>query len=263
VTNSALATAIRLSLFKKGLDPSDFALVSFGGAGGLHACEVADAMGIGEVIFPAHAGTLSAYGILWSDVVHDLAAACVGRLDEAGAGLAPTADALMREGETLLAEDGVPPAARRLEWALDLRYRGQAFELTVPLAEAAFDDAGLARAAAAFHHLHRRRFAFDEPTTPVEVVNLRLRARGLTAESGGTSGPTNAPHNTGGLVEDGAVEIVVHGARRTVPVRYRGAITTAMAGPLIVTEAFTTLFIPPGWRVAATPAGHLRATREG
>ena len=263
VTNSALATAIRLSLFKKGLDPSDFALVSFGGAGGLHACEVADAMGIGEVIFPAHAGTLSAYGILWSDIVHDLAAACFGRLDEAGARLAAGADALGREGEALLADDGVPPAARRFEWALDLRYRGQAFELTVPLAAAVFDDEGLARAATAFHERHRRRFAFDEPTTPVEVVNLRLRALGLAAEGGGASRPSHAERDTDAPVEDGVVEIVVQGGRRTVPVRSRGAITGATAGPLVVTEPFTTLFIPPGRRVEPTPGGHLRATREG
>ena len=133
LTNATLASAIRLSLFEKGLDPRTFALLSFGGAGGLHAIPVADELGITSVVFPAGASTFSAGGILHSDIVHDLATAAL--LPAAPASLPALTQAAARlraQGNARLDEDGIPPPARRLRLAADMRYRGQAFELLVP-----------------------------------------------------------------------------------------------------------------------------------
>ncbi|MCG5234704.1 hydantoinase/oxoprolinase family protein [Xanthobacter oligotrophicus] len=256
VTNSSLATAIRLSLFEKGMDPEDFALLSFGGAGGVHACEVAEELGMNKVIFPAHASTLSAWGILWSDITHDLASTQIGLLADIGPSLADRAVALAKDGDRLLAEDGVAAANRAFEWALDLRYQGQAFDLRVQLPEADFSPEGIARAAAAFHALHRQRFSYDEPAVPVEVVALRLSAVGRLAK------PTPAPA-TGAVA--GAEQIrPVYGRGGFVETRVvaREAVTAeGVAGPAVVEEVYTATYLPAGWTIRSHATGALVAER--
>ena len=259
VANSALATATRLSLFEKGMDPEDFALLSFGGAGGVHACEVAEELGIRRVIFPAHASTLSAWGILWSDIAHDLSATQIGLLSALGPALAETATRLVQEARKLLDEDGVPAAARTFEWALDLRYTGQAFDLRVPLAEADFSAEGVARASGAFHALHRQRFSYDEPSVPVEVVALRLKAVGALPKPGTVS--------EGRAAETGPVrERPVHGRGGAAPtqVRARDSVGThaTVVGPAIVEEAYTSIYLPEGWTMVAHASGALIADRS-
>jgi N-methylhydantoinase A len=258
VTNSNLATAIRLSLFEKGLDPEDFCLLSFGGAGGVHACEVADELGVPRVAFPPHASTLSAWGILGSDIVHDLTAPLAGRLDDAGDAAHAAADRLAREAAALLDEDGIPAARRDTGWSLDCRYAGQAFELTVPLPDGA---AGLAAAAADFHALHRRRFSYDEPDTPVEVVALRLAARGRLE---GASHAARAVVPGDGRPR-GARLLLLDGAPADAAVWDRAALApeTRLAGPALVEEPYTTSFIPAGWTAVLHPSGTILAQRDG
>ena len=122
-----------MSLFEKGLDPRQFGLLSFGGAGGLHAIDVADELGVDRVVFPADASTFSASGILRSDIMHDLASSRVMR---AGPAIMPeltrACAALREQGHALLEQDGVAGDRRVLRFAADMRYRGQAFELVVP-----------------------------------------------------------------------------------------------------------------------------------
>jgi N-methylhydantoinase A len=258
VTNSTLATAIRLSLFEKGLDPEDFSLLSFGGAGGVHACEVADELGIARVIFPPHASTLSAWGILWSDIVHDLAATEIGLLDASGPALAACAERLALEAASLLAEDGVPDAARKLIWSLDLRYAGQAFDLNVALPAADFSAAGLADARAAFDALHRQRFSYDEPSVAVELVTLRLSAIGALAKP--------APEGDAAAAKAGAPSerSVWTGSSFTeTAIWQREAIGTAsITGPALVEEVYTSSYIPPGWSAEMLSSGALVAVRS-
>ncbi|WP_420103344.1 hydantoinase/oxoprolinase family protein [Bosea sp. (in: a-proteobacteria)] len=258
VANSALATATRLSLFEKGMDPEDFALLSFGGAGGVHACEVAEELGIRRVVFPAHASTLSAWGILWSDIAHDLSATQIGLLSDLAPGLARTAERLVADARALLSEDGVPEAAQRFEWALDLRYAGQAFDLRVPLAGADFSAVGVETATAAFHALHRQRFSYDEPSVPVEMVALRLKA------VGGLAKPMAAAAEPS-LAEAAERSRPVHGRHGPVatPVRDRDFIgmTEPVAGPAVVEEPYTSIYLPAGWSVLTHASGALVADR--
>ncbi|MEJ1159678.1 hydantoinase/oxoprolinase family protein [Prosthecomicrobium sp. N25] len=259
VTNSNLATAIRLSLFEKGLDPEDFALLSFGGAGGLHACEVAEDLGIRRVVFPPHASTLSAWGILWSDIVHDLARTDIAPLAEAGSRLEAAAGRLAAEAARLLDEDGVPADARRFDWSLDLRYAGQAFDLPVPIAGPDFSAAGLAGAAAAFHALHRQRFSYDEPATPVELVALRLAAVGRLAKPA----PEPPPARAGGD-RAGSRRAWARGGFVETAVRSRdGLDAEPVLGPAVVEEAYTSSYIPPGWEARLEPSGALVARLVG
>jgi N-methylhydantoinase A len=138
VVNAEMLRALRLVSVERGHDPRDFALVAFGGAGPLHACELAEALGIGKVLVPAPAGVLSALGLVASEERRDRVRSYVIPLEDAGL--------LPREGE------------------VDLRYRGQSFELTVPLGR---------DPAEAFHRLHEERYGYADPTRPIELVALR------------------------------------------------------------------------------------------
>ncbi|MCX8133366.1 MAG: hydantoinase/oxoprolinase family protein [Roseococcus sp.] len=255
VTNAQLAAAVRLSLFEKGLDPRDFALLSFGGAGGLHATEVAEELGMAEVIFPREPGTLSAYGILFSDLVQDIARSRLLRAEAAKAGeVAALLAALRAEGEARLAADGVPPARRAIEIAADLRYHGQAFELLVPWPEAPDLDALAAR----FHAAHRARFSYAAEGEPVEIVTLRASAIGRLEkpEEAAPAAPAARPR-------PGARRVWQGGAATEWPVWRREALRPedAIEGPAIVEEAFATHVIARGWRAALDPEGALVARR--
>ena len=133
VTNASLGGAIRLSLFEKGLDPRDFAMIAFGGAAGLHAVAVAEELGIRRVVFPESASTLSAYGILHSNLAHDLVRSKVlAATPDNLAALAAMAESLHKEATARLDADAVPAGGPADRAAADMRYRGQAFELMIP-----------------------------------------------------------------------------------------------------------------------------------
>ncbi len=188
MTNANLAAAIRLSLFEKGLDPRDFALLSFGGAGALHALQVAEELNIRRAVFPGYASTLSAWGILHSDIGHDVARSRVMPAEASSLdAIAAMAGELVAEGMARLAADGIQADARVLNFAADLRYRGQAFELTIPWAMRAPGAHELARLTDDFHAAHRRRFSYSNPGDAVELVTLRLAAIGALARP-----PSNA-----------------------------------------------------------------------
>jgi N-methylhydantoinase A len=254
VTDTGLAAAARLSLFEKGLDPRDFSLLSFGGAGGLHAVPVAEELGIREVVFPADASTFSAFGILHSDIVHDLARSRVMPLtSDALPWIGETMSALRMQGEALLAADGVSEADRRFAVSADLRYRGQAFELVVPWREAP----ALGPLLADFHALHEARFSYANPEAPVELVALRMAVTGLLppvhAERAAGRGADREPE---------ARETWLAGAWRRIPVHQRERITGPVDGPALIEEEYTTIFLAEGWRCAPGPAGALIARKE-
>lgn len=261
VTNAGLGAAIRLSLFEKGLDPRDFALLSFGGAGGLHATDVAAELGIGEVVFPREPGTLSAYGILFADLAQDLARSRLMRAEAAQLpAIVDAVAALNAEADARLARDGVAPEDRRIEIAADMRYHGQAFELLIPWGEiAAPDAADVARLVAAFHATHRERFSYANPDEPVEIVTLRATAIGRLAKpEPGAIVPVARP------ARKGTRRAYEDGAWRDLPVWDRDALTaeSVVDGPAIIEEAFATHWIGRGWRARLGPAGAVIATRE-
>ncbi len=260
VVVAKLAGAIKLSLFERGLDPRDFALMSFGGAGGLHAVEVAEELGMTTVIFPKDPSTFSAHGILQSDVVHDLARTKVLPLKPgASAALRDLAADLLREGEALLAADGFVGSSCRLDLAADLRYRGQAFELLVPLDGAPGDDAQLDQLCQRFHELHRQRFSFDDLTETVELVTLRLAAIGMLGGMAATIAPS-----AGSATPVRNRDVHLNGSWTLAPVHQQVGLAsgTQINGPAIIEQAYTTLLIPAGWRLDVVESGDLIATWE-
>ena len=253
IANANMAGAVRLSLFEKGADPRDFALVPFGGAAGLHAIGVAEELDMRRVLFPADASTLSARGILFADVAHDLAETrLMSASPDSLSVLDEMAERLRAAGDAVLARDGVPEAQRSLDLAADMRYRGQAYELLIPWA-GGVDQAGLAGAIAGFHAMHLERFAHQDPDDTPEIVTLRLTARGLLPKAEAVASEANvAAGPKGKRMMDGAEALVY--AREALG-------GEAVAGPMIIEEAYTTLWLPAGWSIRAIGAGHLLAEK--
>ena len=254
LTNASLASAIRLSLFEKGLDPRRFTLLSFGGAGGLHAIHVADELGIDQVVFPADASTFSASGILHSDIVHDLASSRIlPATPESLPHLAAAALTLRTQATALLEQDGIGPAQRELTLAVDMRYHGQAFELVIPWGDTTPTPETLAHLLEAFHARHQARFSYANPNDPVEIVTLRLTATGRLPTITSTHPP--APPTTPITRHR---RLFVDGTWSEVPVFRReeiDATTPEIQGPAIIEEDYTTVFVARGWTCAPGAPG--------
>ncbi len=245
VANATLERAIRVISVERGHDPRDFTLVAFGGAGGLHACELAQALGIPRVLVPKFPGALSALGILFSDVFKDYSRTVLlpvetGRVAALRARLAREFSRLERVARSELRREGFPSEQRRLHRKLDLRYRGQAFELTV-LAGGDF--------VRAFHRAHERRYGYADPQRTLEIVNVRLRAVGVVQKPPVRRLPVNGPRPP----------VAAHFKRAPVYFagrRQRGDFYTReqlrpgnrIAGPAVIAEYSATTVLPPGWR---------------
>lgn len=235
IANEHMAQALRVISVQRGIDPRGFTLMPFGGAGGLHVCALADALGMDQALVPVHGGVLSALGMLVAPPGRQLSHSRPGRLEDLDeADLEQGFAGLEAEGRASLSVEGVTdPVAQR---SLDLRYEGQASTLSVPWR-------GLPAAAADFHAAHREAYghALD---MPVELVNLRL---GLAGSPPSVPLPAPAAHTPAGPVE----RLAVHGVGSGVPVYRRSELAAGqrLAGPVIVTEAVATTWIEPGWSV--------------
>lgn len=255
VVNATMEKAIRVVSIERGRDPRDFALVAFGGAGGLHACALADALSIPHVIVPAFPGALSAWGILASDIVKDYSRTVLWRV----AGRLPTAS-LEREFSLLkkrAAEDFRAEAWRgRIQYqeSVDLRYRGQGYELNLPFA---------ANLLQRFEGEHKRRYGYAHSGHEVEIVTLRLRASVKTTTHVGISGAGRASAK----IDEPPSEkrpVLFGDKKLSTNIYSRDALLPRKryAGPAIVTEYSATTVIPPGWRFYIDRAANLISLRR-
>jgi N-methylhydantoinase A len=262
IAEAHMADAIRLVSVERGLDPREFTLVAFGGAGPLHAVRLAEALSIGSVLVPPAPGNLSAMGLLCADVRHDRARTMVHVLDARLLPLARAAyDELLAEADAILAADGVPPEDRHCTLAADLRYQGQNYELTIPVADADLAQ-GFADLVARFNDQHRRVYGYQLRGRQVQLVNARVSATGATAHAHWPAGGA-AARNATPLARRSV--LVAPGMRVDAPV-YRFddlAAGQSLDGAAIVEYRGSTLFLPPGWnaRIDAQRNAHVaRAT---
>ncbi len=263
VANASMAGAVRLSLFEKGADPSDFVLAPFGGAGGLHACAIASELEIDHIIFPATASTLSARGILNSDLRHDLShsellLASDGITDR----LAEIVGNLHEQATAALEADGVTADKRKVLISADCRYRGQAYEINTPCSalsqDKSIDAAAITALTDNFHQLHQRQYAHSAPDDPVEIVTIRAAAIGLLErpEQTGESMPVTTAPTTNRPIN-------IQGEWHDTPIFHRSAIgSNPIEGPLLIEEAYSVLLIEPGWAIHAIGNNNLMATRN-
>ena len=258
--NTKLGAAIRLSLFEKGLDPREFALIAFGGAAGLHATDVAEELNVTRVIFPKDASTFSAFGILNSDLQHDLVRSRLMPLTpDAAAALAPIAEELRREAGARLDSDAVPIGDRDVRFTADVRYKGQAFELTVGVPGTVLDRLAAEQLMADFHALHRQRFSYANEIAPLEIVSLRAAAIGRL-----TTSAARTTQSAGSGRPSAQRRIWIGGSWQQLPVWQRCDVTGSaiVCGPAIVEEAYTTIVLSPGWTCRPVQDGHLIATKD-
>jgi len=251
VANEHMAQALRVISVQRGVDPGNHVLVSFGGAGGLHVCALAEALGMRRALVPVHAGVLSALGMLVAPRARQLSRTLTGAL----AGF--TADELQQQLETLAAAgsaelqaEGVAGEELHADFSLDLRYRGQSSTLTLAWQ-------GISATQAAFHRAHAQRYG-HRLETPVELVNLRCNLHGAAPP---VSLP-ELPPSPQGAVAPGHAR--VYGCAGEVPVWPRAMLGSgsAFAGPALITETVATTWLPAGWQCQVDNKGNLLLVQD-
>jgi N-methylhydantoinase A len=251
VVNARMASLIRQITIGRGLDPREFALIAYGGAGPMHAVFLAEQLDIKTVLVPFSPGTLSAQGMLSADITRDIARpyfTAWDRLDPDD--VANVVDSMRREGAELLREDGVAARDARFRFSVDVRYVGQEHSLTIPFTR--LDAAALKR----FHRVYRRTFGHANPDESVEIVTIRMTAVGLNrrgSQSGEIAGGSGEPYTV--------QQVWFRDGRLATP-RFRREdlhAGTRLVGPLIVDEASCTTVIPDRWELAVDASGMMRA----
>lgn len=259
IGNANMERAIRVVSVQRGFDPRDFALLAFGGAGGLHACDLADALEITTVLIPEHSGVLSAFGMLLADVAKDYSTSVLRSTaeltsEELQARLTPLAERATAD----LVDEGFPVHAIRLQAALAMRYKGQAYEIDIPLPTSSLDMAALVKD---FHHRHAQRYGYSNPKRPTEAVQLRLRA------SGQTDKPSLLPHDR--AIPDASpapshLRPTVFQSRSVTTSIYRRADLQPGhhgTGPAMILTGESTNIVPPLWSWRIDPVGTLVLSR--
>jgi len=239
VVNAHMERALRVISVERGHDPQDFTLVSFGGAGGLHAADLARALGVPRVLVPPGASTLSAFGMLTADVIKDYVQTVMLPGTTPFEELEQRLQPLVEQGRRDLQAEGIAPERISLHRELDMRYAGQAYELTVPLTR---------DFVAAFHALHQRSYGHSAPEAPVEIVNLRLRAVGSVPRPSLPHAPPGPADPSEALIDrrpvvlaDGVADVPFYHGERLRP----GHLLT---GPAVIVQKDTTVFLGVGER---------------
>lgn len=264
VANSNMERAIRTISVERGHDPRELALVAFGGAGPLHACELASALSIPRVLIPPHPGVLSALGMVLADVVKDYSRTVMLHLDQVDrTALERLFEPLQQQARADLLAEGISEDQMVLQPALDMRYVGQSYELIVPWSG---DSNDLAEG---FHEAHRQRFTYASEKEAVQIVNLRLKAVGravkprFSQQPEGPSDPRMAQigHKSVGFADAHAPD----GVRMMVAALYdrdRLSPGHVLVGPAIVFQLDATTVIPPAWVAAVDGWGNLLLSVE-
>jgi len=257
IINAKMADAIRTITVQRGIDPRDFALLAYGGAGPSQAAALADQLDIREVIIPVHPGAFSAWGMLQTDMRHDFKMTYYGQwgtLDPAD--VTQKFEELEKRGFAYLKKEGMDAADISYERFADLRYQGQEYVLTIQVPNGPVD---LAAVRAEFDKSYQQHYGHSSGTTPVEVANLRVAALGRLARPAQPDPETKAKGSARSRL------VYFDGAERETAIVDRNtlALGEAVEGPAILEEETATTLVPPGWRIEVIVGGHLSMTKAG
>ncbi|MBV8055086.1 MAG: hydantoinase/oxoprolinase family protein, partial [Deltaproteobacteria bacterium] len=244
VVNATMERAIRVITVERGFDPRDFALLAFGGAGPMHAAELALELGIRHIVLPKNPGLLCAWGALGAPLGREYSLT-IREIDPELPRLQSRARPMVARARAELLRDGARAAAIQNELWVDMRYRGQSYELEVELRPHFIDE---------FHEAHRRMFGHSAVQAPVEVVNLRLRSH--------AEGPAIAPPRLARRANPPALShtrVLAGNSYRAVPVYERDAIGAGVRlnGPLIIVELSSTAYVSPEFSLRCDDHGNL------
>ncbi|MGO8790817.1 MAG: hydantoinase/oxoprolinase family protein [Terriglobia bacterium] len=246
VSNATMEKALRVISIERGYDPRDFSLMCYGGAGGLHAADLARALGLPAVIIPQNPGAFSALGILLSDVVRDVSQSVLLPVP-VGGGKSTILELLLELDRHFLRLQLMTLAELRIEGfnadharpshRLDLRYQGQSYEFSVPFTP---------RFRESFHREHAKAYGYAYPERPIEIVNLRLRMVIPTPKSGWrVRKPGPASQSREALVKTKPVWFGSKPHPTGVYDRERLAAGAKMSGPAVIVEYSATTVVPP------------------
>jgi N-methylhydantoinase A len=260
VANTNMERALRVVSVERGHDPQLFTLVAFGGAGPLHACDLAGALRIPRVLVPPHPGVLSALGMAAAPVARELSAATVLAIgpeaeseDSDRGALVSLFEDLRRRGEEELRKEGFATDALTSQRFLEMRYLGQSYELSILV-----DSLAPAGMLSSFHTAHLERYGHCDPARPVEVVNVRLKLVLPAPEL-----PLTPPAPAAGEPLLGRREVWFGGPQRAAVLeRSRFSPGYRLKGPAVVVQMDATTVIPPGWRGSVDGWGNLVLEHE-
>ena len=250
VANTNMERALRRISVERGYDSREFALLPFGGAGGLHAVELAQALRIPEIIVPNAAGALSAIGVLAADVVKDQSRTT---MLEISPGVEEKLDKTFKEMERIAAaalrREGFPPAKQLHERSLALRYKGQSFELNIKRTRE--------NLAASFHRAHLERYGYAQESNIVEIVSARVRSTGIVEKL--AQRRRLGSHGRAFAKVTKSVVAFLGGKKRQVAVYRRAELSSGdrLRTPCIVTEYSSTTLIPDDARAEVDGYGNL------
>ncbi len=251
IINAKMADAIRTITVQRGIDPRDFALLAYGGAGPSQAAALARQLDIEEVIVPIHPGAFSAVGMLQTDMRHDFKMTYYGDWDHVDVDEVTAAfEALEAQGLAHLKQEGMKDNDISFERSVDLRYEGQEYVLTVPAGTGAVDPAAVR---ALFNAAYQKQYGHSSTTAGAEVANLRVAALGRLKRPGLPSPVDRAAR------EARSRKVYFDGAEHDTAVvrREAYALGDTIDGPAIIEEETATTLVPPGWRVEVITGGHL------
>lgn len=257
IATANMSRAIRAVSTEHGHDPADFVLFAFGGAGPLHAAEVAEECGIKRILVPREPGTFCARGILLSDISRDFVRTRLTRVESnTWTSTIAVMQAMVQEGDTWLDQEKIPKECREFRLAIDARYQGQSHDIRVHFDSTALPDDG--QFMMAFHQAHRTEYGHDNPHMPVEIVNCRVQAVGRIERQAAV--PGGSAREVGSAILGG--RNVYFGPRYGwLEARiYRREVLPAACvidGPAIVEEMSATTVVLPNYRATVDQAGNL------
>jgi N-methylhydantoinase A len=259
VVNGNMAQALRIVSIERGHDPQEFSLIAFGGAGPVHAVSLAEELQIPEVIVPPTPGAFSALGLVASDLKRDYSRTLytdLATIDPAR--VADVIAGMERSGREMLQAARVPRERQVLLRLADVRYRRQAYELTVPIADGEITRGTLDELAAAFHARHEQTYGHANRSENVQLVNLRLTALGRLPDLvlAQRADPASA------RVRSRDVWFAATGVTAT-EVHWRNGLAadTRLKGPAIIEAMDSTIVVPPGWQARIDELGYVRLSR--
>lgn len=248
IANAHMERALRVISVERGHDPHDFTLLSFGGGGGLHAADLARRLNIPQVLVPPYASVLSAYGMLAADVVKDYIQTIMVPAQTPTERIQSWLKPMVETGLQEIASEGFAGSDIKIEEMIDLRYKGQSYELTIPFGPDYTNR---------FHREHQRTFGYHQPELPVEIVNLRVRATGLVPAPHQEPKPL-APHHSHQASLD-IRPVVFTPACLDTPF-YQGEQLrpgNVIQGPAVIVRNDTTILVPPGDTARVDPYDNL------
>jgi len=253
IANSMMSKILRIVSVERGYDPRGFSLVAFGGAGPMHVCALAEELEIGRVLVPPNPGMFSALGLLAADLFHDYSIPLLQPLGDVDPSrLEESFREMEARGDATLDEEGVPPARRSFSRSLDMRYRGQGYELNVATGSPS-THASILRSAEAFHAKHRDVYGYAADEEPVEAVNARLRVVGRMDKPNlvGRSAVLESEASTR------RVYFEASGGWVDADVVQRDALAGTDEGPAVVEQYDSTTVVYPGWSYEPDGLGNL------